>query len=117
VTNARRAEAEKSRDLLADLAEVLRAEPVRAADIPALLRDLAPEYKPYASITGVQVHEQFGALASRSRPPATATPRTRRGSQSPGTTPRPARGVVSSRPHPLGSRFQGVQGVFRRLVN
>ena len=59
VTNARRAEAEKSRDLLADLAEVLGAEPVRAADIPALLRDLAPEYKPYASITGVQVREQL----------------------------------------------------------
>ena len=62
MTNARRAEAEKTRDLLADLAEVLGSEPVRAADIPALLRDLAPEYKPYASITGVQVREQFGAL-------------------------------------------------------
>ena len=62
VTNARRAEAEKTRDLLADLAEVLGPEPVRAADIPALLRDLAPKYKPYASITGVQVREQFGAL-------------------------------------------------------
>ncbi len=62
VTNARKSQAEKSRDLLADLAEVLGAEPVRAADIPALLRDLAPEYKPYATITGVQVREQLGAL-------------------------------------------------------
>ena len=62
VTNARQAHAEQNRDLLADLAEVLGAEPVRAADIPALLRDLAPEYKPYASITGVQVREQLGAL-------------------------------------------------------
>jgi S-DNA-T family DNA segregation ATPase FtsK/SpoIIIE len=57
VTNARRAAADKPRDLLADLAEVLGAEPVRAADIPALLRDLAPEYKPYNS--GVQVREQL----------------------------------------------------------
>jgi len=62
VTNARQAQAEQSRDLLADLADVLGAEPVRAADIPALLRDLAPDYKPYASITGVQVREQLGAL-------------------------------------------------------
>jgi S-DNA-T family DNA segregation ATPase FtsK/SpoIIIE len=62
VTNARQAEAAKSRDLLADLAEVLGTEAVRAADIPALLRELAPDYKPYASITGIQVREQLAAL-------------------------------------------------------
>ena len=53
------AEPEAGRDLLADLAAVLGAEPVKAADIPALLRELAPSYAPYASITGIQVREKL----------------------------------------------------------
>lgn len=57
MTNARQAEAERDRDLLAGLAEVLGADPVPVADIPALLRDLAPAYKPYAGLSGKALRE------------------------------------------------------------
>lgn len=40
------------RDLLEDLDEVLNNEPVRAADVPALLSRLAPEWVPYRRMTG-----------------------------------------------------------------
>lgn len=43
------------RDLLDDLDEVLGHERVRLADMPALLRDLAPEWRPYESLTGTQL--------------------------------------------------------------
>jgi len=59
VATRTQAEPEVSRDLLADLAAVLGGEPVKAADVPALLRKLAPGYPPYASITGIQVREHL----------------------------------------------------------
>lgn len=41
-----------TRDLLEDLDEVLDNEPVRAADVPALLSKLAPDWAPYRRMTG-----------------------------------------------------------------
>lgn len=43
------------RDLLDDLDEVLDVERVRLADVPALLRDLAPSWGPYRTLNGVQL--------------------------------------------------------------
>ncbi len=40
------------RDLLEDLDEILGDEPVRAADLPALLSRLAPDWVPYRRLTG-----------------------------------------------------------------
>jgi S-DNA-T family DNA segregation ATPase FtsK/SpoIIIE len=51
----------ETRDLLEDLAKVMDTERVRLADLPALLRDLAPSHPPYRSLTGVQL----GALLKR----------------------------------------------------
>lgn len=45
------------RDLLEDLDRVLGYERVRLADLPALLRDLAPDWVPYRSMTGVRLRE------------------------------------------------------------
>lgn len=50
--NALQVEAPAERDLLEDLAEVLGEEPVPVADVPALLRDHAPGWAPYRSMTG-----------------------------------------------------------------
>jgi S-DNA-T family DNA segregation ATPase FtsK/SpoIIIE len=50
---------EPPRDLLADLAEVLGDEPVPAADLPALLRDYAPGWAPYRSLTGKALRERL----------------------------------------------------------
>jgi S-DNA-T family DNA segregation ATPase FtsK/SpoIIIE len=47
----------EQRDLLADLDEVLGNERVRLADIPALLRDLAPRWPGYRSMTGAQLRD------------------------------------------------------------
>lgn len=46
---------EEPRDLLDDLDEVLGTDRVRLADVPALLRDLAPGWGPYRALTGVQL--------------------------------------------------------------
>ena len=46
-----------ARDLLADLVEVLGEERVPAADVPARLRDLAPDHDPYRGLTGVKLRE------------------------------------------------------------
>ena len=46
-----------SRDLLADLDAVLRGEPVKTADIPGLLRTLAPDWAPYRSMSGASLRE------------------------------------------------------------
>jgi S-DNA-T family DNA segregation ATPase FtsK/SpoIIIE len=46
-----------ARDLLADLVAVLGAQRVPAADVPALLRDLAPDHPPYRGLTGVLLRE------------------------------------------------------------
>jgi DNA segregation ATPase FtsK/SpoIIIE, S-DNA-T family len=45
------------RDLLEDLDEVLGTETVPSADVPALLRDLAPDWQPYAKLSGVGLRE------------------------------------------------------------
>jgi S-DNA-T family DNA segregation ATPase FtsK/SpoIIIE len=47
----------EARDLLTDLDEVLNAERIRLADIPGLLRKLAPNWIPYKSITGAQLRD------------------------------------------------------------
>jgi S-DNA-T family DNA segregation ATPase FtsK/SpoIIIE len=51
----------ESRDLLADLAEVTRdaGEPVRLSDLPARLRDLAPKWGEYRSLTGVELRQRL----------------------------------------------------------
>jgi S-DNA-T family DNA segregation ATPase FtsK/SpoIIIE len=45
--------AAKARDLLEDLDQVLGTEKIGTADIPALLRDLAPDWAPYQRLTGI----------------------------------------------------------------
>ena len=45
------------RDLLTDLAEVLGDDRVRLADVPGMLRRLAPEWPRYAGLNGVQLRE------------------------------------------------------------
>jgi S-DNA-T family DNA segregation ATPase FtsK/SpoIIIE len=51
----------ESRDLLADLAEVTRdaGEPVRLSDLPARLRELAPSWGEYRSLTGVELRQRL----------------------------------------------------------
>jgi S-DNA-T family DNA segregation ATPase FtsK/SpoIIIE len=49
-----------ARDLLADLDAVLRGEPVKTADIPGLLRTLAPDWAPYRNLNGVSLRELLG---------------------------------------------------------
>jgi DNA segregation ATPase FtsK/SpoIIIE, S-DNA-T family len=57
----------EARDLLTDLAEVMRDEgaPVRVADLPARLRRLAPAFGGYRQMTGVQLRDQLGMLRVR----------------------------------------------------
>ncbi|GAA3576937.1 cell division protein FtsK [Kribbella ginsengisoli] len=50
-TEAKRPQIE-TRDLLADLDEALGTDTVAIADVPALLRDLAPTWTPYQGLTG-----------------------------------------------------------------
>ena len=47
----------EARDLLDDLDAVLGTDRVRLADVPALLRDLAPGWGPYRTLTGVQLRD------------------------------------------------------------
>lgn len=54
------AQLEPRRDLLADLGEVLGVEPVPAADVPALLRNLAPDWLAYQDLTGKALRERLG---------------------------------------------------------
>jgi S-DNA-T family DNA segregation ATPase FtsK/SpoIIIE len=49
----------EARDLLADLDEVLGRERVRLADVPALLRDLAPTWGAYRTLTGAQLRDEL----------------------------------------------------------
>lgn len=56
------AEAPKPRDLLEDLDEVLGTEPVNAADVPALLRDSAPDWAPYRAMNGKTLREELAKL-------------------------------------------------------
>lgn len=55
---------ETSRDLLADVAEVVGAgpDPVRAADVPALLAKAFPTWTPYQRLTGKELVQQLGEL-------------------------------------------------------
>jgi S-DNA-T family DNA segregation ATPase FtsK/SpoIIIE len=55
----------ETRDLLGDLDEVLAHERVRLADLPALLRDLAPAWGPYRTLTGVRLKELLDAEGVR----------------------------------------------------
>jgi hypothetical protein len=55
----------EQRDLLADLDAVLGGEPVPAADVPALLRDLAPDWAPYARMSGKSLRDQLASLGVR----------------------------------------------------
>ncbi|TDW65621.1 cell division protein FtsK [Kribbella pratensis] len=59
--DARRRPELESRDLLADLDQVLGDDPVRIADVPALLKRLAPTWTPYQSLTGKALREQLAA--------------------------------------------------------
>jgi S-DNA-T family DNA segregation ATPase FtsK/SpoIIIE len=61
-TNQSQAVEDDVRDLLADLADVLGGEMVPAADVPALLREFAPKYKPYLGLSGKALREQLAAL-------------------------------------------------------
>jgi S-DNA-T family DNA segregation ATPase FtsK/SpoIIIE len=47
----------ESRDLLDDLDTVLGVERINVADVPALLRELAPSWAPYRKLTGVMLRK------------------------------------------------------------
>jgi S-DNA-T family DNA segregation ATPase FtsK/SpoIIIE len=49
----------EDRDLLDDVDLVLGLERTKLADIPALLRELAPRWAPYRKLTGVQLRERL----------------------------------------------------------
>lgn len=51
----------ETRDLLDDLDEALGPERVRLADVPALLRDLAPHWTPYRTLTAKALRELLDA--------------------------------------------------------
>lgn len=53
---------EEERDLLDDLDEALGNERVNAADVPALLRELAPHWAPYRALNGTGLRAQLAAL-------------------------------------------------------
>ena len=58
--------AEESRDLLADVVEVLRGESkVKTVDVAARLRELAPGYRPYKGLDGTRVKELLGGAGVR----------------------------------------------------
>ncbi|QXJ25968.1 cell division protein FtsK [Actinomadura graeca] len=54
-----------AQDLLADLDRVLGAERIRLADVTVLLRELAPAYGPYLTLTGVQLRDWLTQLGVR----------------------------------------------------
>jgi S-DNA-T family DNA segregation ATPase FtsK/SpoIIIE len=62
VGGVRRVLEAEQRDLLEDLDEVLDGERVNAADVPALLRDLAPSWAPYRTLNGKALIAQLGKL-------------------------------------------------------
>jgi len=51
-----------TRDLLEDLDEVLGAEPVPSADVPALLARLAPQWAPYRELSGKVLRDRLASL-------------------------------------------------------
>ncbi|MBO3751508.1 hypothetical protein J5X84_36010 [Streptosporangiaceae bacterium NEAU-GS5] len=56
---------EEERDLLADLDEVLEAERIKLSDATALLRELAPTWPAYASLTGAELARLLDAEGVR----------------------------------------------------
>jgi DNA segregation ATPase FtsK/SpoIIIE, S-DNA-T family len=58
-----------SRDLLEDLDQVLGREKIGTADVPALLRDLAPDWVPYQRLTGTALRailrDEYGITVPR----------------------------------------------------
>lgn len=62
ITTGRRAiDAGEDRDLLEDVDEVLGGERVHAADVPARLRDLAPNWAPYRKLDGTRLRSLLAA--------------------------------------------------------
>lgn len=55
----------QARDLLADLDQVLGEDQVKLADLPALLRDLAPAWGPYKTLTRLKVRDLLKAEGVR----------------------------------------------------
>ncbi|MFC4049027.1 hypothetical protein ACFOY4_04965 [Actinomadura syzygii] len=53
------------RDLLDDLDQVLGSERVRLADVPVLLRELAPDWGPYRTLIGSQLRKRLEAYGIR----------------------------------------------------
>ncbi|MDX8056075.1 cell division protein FtsK [Lentzea sp. BCCO 10_0798] len=53
---------EVSRNLLEDLDAVMGEEPIRVADLPALLAQHAPRWTPYRSLTGKALRDQLAEL-------------------------------------------------------
>jgi hypothetical protein len=84
----------EARDLLDDLAAVLGTDRVRLANVPALLRDLAPTWGPYRALTGVQLRDLLDDAGIR-----TTTRATSHGSptiRSINRLPQPARGTMGA---------------------
>ncbi|MGW3473459.1 zonular occludens toxin domain-containing protein [Saccharopolyspora sp. NPDC000995] len=53
----------EERDLLADVAEVMGdSDKVKATDVASRLRDLAPNYRPYAALNGDRLRDALGEL-------------------------------------------------------
>lgn len=50
---------DEDRDLLDDLDEVVGSERIRLSDLPARLRELAPQWPPYRQLTGTQLRERL----------------------------------------------------------
>lgn len=99
---------EPARDLLDDLDEVLGAEAVPCAEVPALLKRLAPRWLPYQRLTGIELRTQLADLGvkvastgsrypvdpvtvrealARSPPPTSMTTASRVRSPTPGVSP------------------------------
>ena len=62
LTPARTSPADEPRDLLADVAEVLGEDEVRAAQVPALLAKRWPRHRPYQQLTGKSLVAQLADL-------------------------------------------------------
>lgn len=54
--------AEQQRDLLADISEAIGDQTVPCNDLPARLARLAPNWRPYKSLTGKQLREELKKL-------------------------------------------------------
>jgi S-DNA-T family DNA segregation ATPase FtsK/SpoIIIE len=55
-------QAETARDLLEDLNAVMGDEPIRVADLPALLAKHAPKWAPYRALTGKSLRDELADL-------------------------------------------------------